>query len=154
MFVVGQGKAGMRGEENPALPVRGKRGVGHLARFHAITVAGMRRDNYSSAFMRRLVISRTAARMTRMEPPTYRMVVPLPPVEWGQKASPLGVRSHALGRKLSAKQTGRRPSVSVRGPLTLASRLYRGRGAGRSVWGGPHPSCRFAAIHLPHRGKA
>ena len=82
-----------------------------------------------------------------MEPPTYRMVVSLPPVEWGQKASPLGVRSHALGRKLSAKQTDEVP-------LTLASRLYRGRGAGRSVWGGPHPSCRFAAIHLPHRGKA
>ena len=81
MFVVGQGKVGVRGEENPALPVRGKRGVGHLARFHAITVAGMRRDDYSSALMRRLVISRTAARMTKMEPPTYRMVVPMPPVE-------------------------------------------------------------------------
>ena len=89
--------------------------------------------------MRRLVISRTAAR-TRMELPMYRMVAPMPPVERGQKASPLGVRSHALGRKLSAKQTGRRPSVSVRGPLTLASRLYRGRGARRSVWGGPLPS--------------
>ena len=105
MFVVGQGKAGVRGEENPALPVRGKRGVGHLARFHAITVAGMRRDDYSSALMRRLVISRTAARITRMDPRMYRMVLPLPPVERGQKASPLGVRSHALGRKLSAKQT-------------------------------------------------
>ena len=125
MFVVGQGKAGVRGEENPALPVRGKRGVGHLARFHAITVAGMRRDDYSSALMQRLVISRTAAR-TRMEPPMYKMVVLLPLVKWGQKASPLGVRSHALGRKLSAKQTDEVP-------LTLASRLYRGRGAGRSV---------------------
>ena len=66
--------------ENPS-PSEEKRGVGHLARFHAITVAGMRRDDYSSALMRRLVISRTAARMTRMEPPTYRMVVPMPPVE-------------------------------------------------------------------------
>ena len=35
----------------------------------------------------------------------YKMVVPMPLMEWGQKASPLGVRSHALGRKLSAKQT-------------------------------------------------
>ena len=58
-----------------------------MASFQAITVAGMRRDDYSSALMRRLVISRTAAR-TRMEPPMYRMVAPLPPVEWGQKASP------------------------------------------------------------------
>ena len=41
-----------------------------------------------------------AAARTRMEPPMYRMVVPMPPVEWGQKASPLGVRSHALGRKV------------------------------------------------------
>ena len=63
----------------------------------------------------------------------YRMVVPMPPVEWGQKASPLGVRSHTLGQKLSAKQTDEVP-------LTLASRLYRGRGARRSVWGGPLPS--------------
>ena len=102
MFVVGQGKAGVRGEENSALPVRGKRGVGHLARFHAITVAVSRRDDYSSALMRRLVISRIAAARTRMEPPMYRMVAPLLLVEWGQKASPLGVRSHALGRKLSA----------------------------------------------------
>ena len=143
----------------------------------------------------------------------YRMVVPLPLVERGQKASPLGVRSHALGRKLSAKQTDevplrwlrafivaeargvafgedlirlaapRQSTFPIGGRLRNALRpasirvvfkvdditlwgryqsqtepslatLYRGRGAGRSVWGGPHPSCRFAAIHLPHRGKA
>ena len=108
MFVVGQGKAGVRGEENPALPVRGKRGVDHLARFHAITVAGMRRDDYSSALMRRLVISRTAARMTRMEPPMYRMVVPMPPVEWGQKASPLG-QCHQLKEKIPAVAPKRLP---------------------------------------------
>ena len=69
--------------KNPALPVGGKRGgkLCHLASFHAITVAMLWRNDYSSALMRRLVISRIAARMTRMEPPTYRMVVPMPPVE-------------------------------------------------------------------------
>ena len=110
--------------ENPAFPVRGKRGrkLGHLASFHAITVAGMRRDDYSSALMRRLVISRTAARITRIEPPTYRMVVPMPPVEWGQKASPLGVRSHALGRKLSAKQTDEVPLRWLRAFIVAEAR--------------------------------
>ena len=43
----------------------------------------------SSAFMRRLVISRIAAARTRMEPPMYRMVVPMPPVE-GPKGFPFG----------------------------------------------------------------
>ena len=46
---------------------------------------------------------RIAAARTRMEPPMYSMVLPMPPVEWGQKASPLGVRSHALGRKLAGR---------------------------------------------------
>ena len=107
--------------KTPAPPKRSW-GVGHLASFHAITVAVPERDDYSSAFMRRLVISRTAARMTRMEPPTYRMVVPLPPVEWGQKASPLGVRSHALGRKLSAKQTDEVPLRWLRAFIVAEAR--------------------------------
>ena len=33
---------------------------------------------------------RIAAARTRMEPRMYRMVVPMPLMEWGQKASPLG----------------------------------------------------------------
>ena len=68
--------------KNPSPPRRSwGRKLSHLASFHAITVAVLRRDDYSSALMRRLVISRTAARITRMEPPMYRMVVPMPPVE-------------------------------------------------------------------------
>ena len=52
----------------------------------------------------------------------YRMVVPLPPVEWGQKASPLGVRSHALGRKLSAKQTKEVPLRWLRAFIVAEAR--------------------------------
>ena len=52
----------------------------------------------------------------------YRMVVPMPPVEWGQKASPLGVRSHALGRKLSAKQTDEVPLRWLRAFIVAEAR--------------------------------
>ena len=77
--------------------------------------------------MRRLVTgarwpSRIAAAGTGMEPPMYRMVAPLPPVEWGQKASPLGVRSHALGRKLSAKQTDEVPLRWLRAFIVAEAR--------------------------------
>ena len=57
-----------------------------------------------------------------MEPPTYSRVVPMPPVEWGQKASPLGVRSHALGRKLSAKQTDEVPLRWLRAFIVAEAR--------------------------------
>ena len=46
----------------------------------------------------------------------------LPPVEWGQKASPLGVRSHALGRKLSAKQTDEVPLRWLRAFIVAEAR--------------------------------
>ena len=52
----------------------------------------------------------------------YRIAVPLPPVEWGQKASPLGVRSHALGRKLSAKQTDEVPLRWLRAFIVAEAR--------------------------------
>ena len=52
----------------------------------------------------------------------YRKVVPMPPVEWGQKASPLGVRSHALGRKLSAKQTDEVPLRWLRAFIVAEAR--------------------------------
>ena len=52
----------------------------------------------------------------------YRMVLPLPLVEWGQKASPLGVRSHALGRKLSAKQTDEVPLRWLRAFIVAEAR--------------------------------
>ena len=52
----------------------------------------------------------------------YRIAVPLPPVEWGQKASPLGVRSHALGRKLSAKQTEEVPLRWLRAFIVAEAR--------------------------------
>ena len=65
---------------------------------------------------------RIAAARTRMEPPMYRIAVPLPPVEWGQKASPLGVRSHALGRKLSAKQTEEVPLRWLRAFIVAEAR--------------------------------
>ena len=52
----------------------------------------------------------------------YRMVVPLPLVERGQKASPLGVRSHALGRKLSAKQTEEVPLRWLRAFIVAEAR--------------------------------
>ena len=66
--------------------------------------------------------SRITAARTRMEPPMYRMVLPLPLVEWGQKASPLGVRSHALGRKLSAKQTDEVPLRWLRAFIVAEAR--------------------------------
>ena len=66
--------------------------------------------------------SRITAARTRMEPPMYRIAVPLPPVEWGQKASPLGVRSHALGRKLSAKQTEEVPLRWLRAFIVAEAR--------------------------------
>ena len=52
----------------------------------------------------------------------YRMVAPLPLVERGQKASPLGVRSHALGRKLSAKQTEEVPLRWLRAFIVAEAR--------------------------------
>ena len=52
----------------------------------------------------------------------YKMVVPMPLMEWGQKASPLGVRSHALGRKLSAKQTEEVPLRWLRAFIVAEAR--------------------------------
>ena len=46
----------------------------------------------------------------------------MPLVEWGQKASPLGVRSHALGRKLSAKQTEEVPLRWLRAFIVAEAR--------------------------------
>ena len=75
----------------------------------------------------------------------YRIAVPLPPVEWGQKASPLGVRSHALGRKLSAKQTDEVPLRWLRAFIVAEA---RGVAFGRTS------SVTASPCHLPHRGKA
>ena len=57
-----------------------------------------------------------------MEPQMYRIAVPLPLVEWGQKASPLGVRNHALGRKLSAKLTDEVPLRWLRAFIVAEAR--------------------------------
>ena len=43
-----------------------------------------------------------------MDPPMYRMVLPMPLMEWGQKASPLG-QCHQLKEKIPAVAPKRLP---------------------------------------------